>query len=38
MEKSKISIVFVMLTTKDSPNFNNGNLNYEGTLNGKKQD
>ena len=37
MEKSKISLVFVMLTTKDSPNFNKGNVHYEGILNGKKR-
>ena len=33
MEKSKISLVIVMLTTKDSSNFNRGNVNYEGILN-----
>ena len=36
MEKSKISLVIVMLTTKDSSNFNSGNVNYEGILNEKK--
>ena len=38
MEKNKISLVIVMVTTKDSSNFNNGNVHYEGILNGKKQD
>ena len=38
MEKSKISLVIVMLTTKDYSNFNRGNVHYEGILNGKKQD
>ena len=33
MEKSKISLVIVMLTTKDSWVFNRGNVNYEGILN-----
>ena len=36
MEKSKISLVIVMLTTKDSSNFNRGNVNYEGILNEEK--
>ena len=36
MEKSMISLVIVMLTTKDSSNFNRVNVNYEGTLNEKK--
>ena len=38
MGKSKISLVIVMLTTKDSSNFNRVNVNYEGILNEKKQD
>ena len=38
MEKSKISLVIVLLTTKDSSNFNKGNVHYEGILNGKQQD
>ena len=33
MQKSKISLVIVMLTTKDSSNFNRGNVHYEGILN-----
>ena len=37
MEKSKISLVIVMLTIKDSSNFNKGNVHYEGILNGKQQ-
>ena len=37
MEKSKISLVFVMLTTKYSSNFNRGNVNYEGILNEKSK-
>ena len=36
MEESKISLVIVMLKTKDSSNFNRGNVNYEGILNEKK--
>ena len=35
MEKSKISLVIVMLTIKDSSNFNKGNVDYEGILNEK---
>ena len=38
MEKSKINLDVVMLTIKDSPNFNKRNVHYEGILNGKKQD
>ena len=38
MEKSKISLVIVMLTIKDSSNFNKGNVDYGGILNGQKQD
>ena len=38
MKKSKISLVILMLTVKDSSNFNNENVHYEGILNGKKQD
>ena len=37
MEKSMISLVIVMLTTKDSSNFNRGNVNYEGILNEKSK-
>ena len=36
MEKSKVCLVIVILTTKDSSNFNWGNINYEGNLNEKK--
>ena len=36
MEKNKISLVIVMLTTKDSSDSNWGNVNYEGILNDKK--
>ena len=36
MQKSKISLAIVMLTTKDSSNFNRGNVNCEGILNEKK--
>ena len=32
MEKSKIYLVIVMLTVKDSSNFNKGNVNIEGIL------
>ena len=35
MEKDKISLVIVMLTIKGSSNVNNGNVHYEGILNGK---
>ena len=38
MEKSKISLVIVMLTVKDSSYFNKGIVDYDGILNGKKQD
>ena len=38
MEKSKIRLVIVMLTIRDSSNFNKGNVHYEGILNGKQQD
>ena len=38
MEKNKISLVIVMLTIKDSWNFNKLNVRYEGILNGRKQD
>ena len=37
MEKSKISLIIVMLTTKDSSNFNRGNVNYEWILNEKSK-
>ena len=36
MEKSKISLVIVKPTIKDSSNFNRGNVNYEGILKEKK--
>ena len=36
MEKSKISLFIVMVTTKDSSYFNRGNVNYEGILKEKK--
>ena len=36
MENSKISLVIVMLATKDFSNFNRGNVNYDGILNEKK--
>ena len=38
MEKSKISLVIVMLTVKESSNFYKGNVDYDRILNGKKQD
>ena len=38
MEKSKISLVIIMLTIKDSSNFNKGNVDYDGILIGKTQD
>ena len=38
MENSKISLVIVMLTVKDSSNFKKGNVNYDGIFNEKKQD
>ena len=38
MEKSKISLVTLMLPIKDSSNFNKGNVDYDGILNAKKQD
>ena len=34
MEKSKISLVLIMLRIKDSSNFNKGNVDYHGILNG----
>ena len=37
MEKSKISLVIVMLTIKDSSNFNKGKVDYDGILNGKSK-
>ena len=37
MSKSKISLVIVMLTMKDTSNFNRGNVNYEGILNEKSK-
>ena len=38
IEKSKIRLVIVMLTIKDSTNFNKGNVDYDGILNGKNED
>ena len=38
IEKSKISHVIVMLTIKDSSNYNKGKVGYAGILNGKQQD
>ena len=38
MEKSKISLVIVMLSIKDSSNYNKGTVHYEGILNEKPQD
>ena len=38
MKESKISLVILMLTVKDSSNFIKGNVDYDGILNGKKQD
>ena len=37
MEKSKISLVIVMLTIKNSSNFNKGNVDYDGIPNGKSK-
>ena len=37
MEKSKIRLVIVMLTIKNSSNFNRGNIGYDGILNGKSK-
>ena len=37
MEKRMISLVIVMLTIKDFPNFNWGNVHYEGTINEKSK-
>ena len=37
MEKSKISLVIVLLKTKDSSNFNKGIVDYDGILNGKSK-
>ena len=37
MVNSKISLVIVMLTTKDSSNFNRGNIDYDGIRNGKSK-
>ena len=37
MENSKIRLVIVMLTTKDSSNFNRGNVNCQGNLYEKKE-
>ena len=38
MGKRKIRLVIVMLTIKESSNFNKGNVDYDGILNGKNQD
>ena len=38
MEKSKVSLVIVMLSIKDYSNFNKGNVPNEEILNGKQQD
>ena len=38
MVKNRIILVIVMLTTKDSSNFNRGNVNYEGIRNERKED
>ena len=37
MEKSKIRLLIVMLTIKGSSNFNKGNVDYDGILNGKSK-
>ena len=37
MAKSKISLVIVILTIKDSSNFNKWNVDYDGVLNGKSK-
>ena len=37
MEKSKMRLFILMLTIKDSSNFNRGNVNYEGILNEKSK-
>ena len=37
MERSKISLVIVMLTIKDSSNFNKANVDYDGILHGKSK-
>ena len=37
MEKSKISLVIVIITIKDSSNVNKGNVDYDGILNGKSK-
>ena len=37
MEKSMNSLVIVMQKTKESSNFNRGNVNYEGILNEKSK-
>ena len=37
MEKSMISLVIEMLTIKVSSNFNKGNVDYDGILNGKSK-
>ena len=38
IEKSKISLIILMLTIKHSSNFNKGNVHYEEIRNLKKQD
>ena len=37
MVKSKIRLVIVMLTIKDSSNFNKGIVDYDGILNGRSK-
>ena len=37
MEKNKISLVIVILTIKDSSDFDKGNVNYEGIFNEKSK-
>ena len=37
MEKGRICLVIVMLTTKGSSNFNRGIVNFEGILNEKSK-
>ena len=37
MVNSKISLVIVMLTTKDTSNFNRVNIDYDGIHNGKSK-
>ena len=37
MDKSKICLVILMLIIKVSSNFNKGNVDYDGILNGKSK-